>query len=111
MLYNPDDANAQTSDLGLIHSKEGINAAKYSFSLTSEKDVDNQSVYWNTENNSYKVLGSPLFLTNLRIFEYMVEKEKQSALLNQNVVGDSQLAIVIDNAKPVLRLPKIAKNR
>jgi hypothetical protein len=41
----------------------------------------------------------------------MVEKEKQSALLNQNVVGDSQLAIVIDNAKPVLRLPKIAKNR
>lgn len=111
MLYNPDDANAQTSDLGLIHSKEGINASKYSFSLTSEKDTDNQSVYWNTENNSYKVLGSPLFLTNLRIFEYMVEKEKQSALLNQNVVGDSQLAIVIDNAKPVLRLPKIAKNR
>jgi hypothetical protein len=41
----------------------------------------------------------------------MIEKEKQSAILNQNVVGDSQLAIIIDNAKPVLKLPKIAKNR
>ena len=41
----------------------------------------------------------------------LIEKEKQSSILNQNVVGDSQLAIIIDNAKPVLKLPKIAKNR
>jgi hypothetical protein len=41
----------------------------------------------------------------------MIEESKQSTILNQNVVGDSQLAIIIDNAKPVLRLAKIARNR
>jgi hypothetical protein len=51
------------------------------------------------------------FYYKKRIFQNMIEKEKQSAILNQNVVGDSQLAIIIDNAKPVLKLPKIAKNR
>jgi hypothetical protein len=41
----------------------------------------------------------------------MIEEGKQSTILNQNIVGDAQLAIIIDNAKPVLRLPKIARNR
>ena len=41
----------------------------------------------------------------------MVEEEKQSTILNQNIVGDAQLGIIIDNAKPVLKLPKVARNR
>jgi hypothetical protein len=111
MLYNPEDPEAQTSDLGVVHYKEGLNTDKYTYSLDSSKETDNTKETWNTDDNSYKVLGSPLYLTNLRIFQNMIEKEKQSAILNQNVVGDSQLAIIIDNAKPVLKLPKIAKNR
>ena len=111
MLYNPEDPTAQTSDLGVVHYKEGLNTDKYTYSFTSSKETDNTKETWNTDDNSYKVLGSPLYLTNLRIFQNMIEKEKQSAILNQNVVGDSQLAIIIDNAKPVLKLPKIAKNR
>jgi hypothetical protein len=111
MLYNPEDPEAQTSDLGVVHYKEGLNTDKYTYSLTSAKETDNTKETWNTDDNSYKVLGGPLYLTNLRIFQNMIEKEKQSAILNQNVVGDSQLAIIIDNAKPVLKLPKIAKNR
>jgi hypothetical protein len=41
----------------------------------------------------------------------MIEDEKQSAILNQNVIDDAQLAIIIDNAKPILKLPRVAKNR
>jgi hypothetical protein len=111
MLYDPENPEAQTSDLGLIHNKEGLITQKYTYSLPSDIELDNQKETWKTDNNSYKILGSPILLTNLRIFQNMIEKEKQSAILNQNVVGDSQLAIIIDNAKPILKLPKIAKNR
>ena len=111
MLYDPENTEAQTSDLGIVHYKEGVNTDKYEYALTSSIETDNQKVTWGTDNNSYKVLGGPLYLSNLRIFQNMIEKEKQSAILNQNVVSDSQLAIIIDNAKPVLKLPKIAKNR
>ena len=111
MLYDPENSSAQTSDLGLVHLKEGITTTKYTYSISSDVETSNQVETFQTDNNSYKILGSPLYLTNLRIFQNMIEKEKQSSILNQNVVGDSQLAIIIDNAKPVLKLPKIAKNR
>ena len=111
MLYDPENPDAQTSDLGIVHFKEGLISQKYMYEITSDIEQSNQVETWKTDNNAYKVLGSPLYLTNLRIFQNMIEKEKQSAILNQNIVGDSQLAIIIDNAKPVLKLPKIAKNR
>ena len=41
----------------------------------------------------------------------MVEEENQSTMLNQNIIGDAHLAIIIDNAKPILKLPKVARNR
>jgi hypothetical protein len=111
MLYDPENPDAQTSDLGIVHFKEGLISQKYTYEIPSDIEQSNQVETWKSDNNSYKILGSPLYLTNLRIFQNMIEKEKQSAILNQNVVGDSQLAIIIDNAKPVLKLPKIAKNR
>jgi hypothetical protein len=111
MLYDPENPEAQTSDLGIVHFKEGLISQKYTYEIPSDIEQSNQVETWKSDNNSYKILGSPLYLTNLRIFQNMIEKEKQSAILNQNVVGDSQLAIIIDNAKPVLKLPKIAKNR
>lgn len=111
MIYDPENPNAQVSDLQLLHYKEGILDKKYTFSFPEELETDHDKPQWNTDNNAYKTLSSPIFLTNLRIFQNMIETEKQSAILNQNVVGDSQLAILIDNAKPILRQPKIAKNR
>lgn len=111
MLYNPENSEAQTSDLGIVHFKEGLISQKYTYDIPSDLEESNEVETWKSDNNAYKILGSPLYLTNLRIFQNMIEKEKQSAILNQNVVGDSQLAIIIDNAKPVLKLPKIAKNR
>jgi hypothetical protein len=111
MLYDPENPASQTSDLGLVFLKEGVNSKKYIYNIGSDIEQSNQKETFKTDNNSYKILGSPLYLTNIRIFQNMIEREKQSAILNQNVVGDSQLAVIIDNAKPILRLPKIAKNR
>jgi len=48
-----------------------------------------------------------LQMTNLRIFGLMLEEEKQSLVLNQMVVQDSDEAILICNARPLLRLPRI----
>jgi hypothetical protein len=39
----------------------------------------------------------------------MIDIDKQSIVLNQNVVRDSQLAQIIDNAKPTLAIPKILR--
>jgi len=111
MLYDPENTASQTSDLGLVHIKEGLNSQKYMYSIPSDIELSNQVETFKSDNNSYKILGSHIYLTNLRIFQNMIEKEKQSAILNQNIVNDSQLAIIIDNAKPVLKLPKIVKNR
>jgi hypothetical protein len=41
----------------------------------------------------------------------MIDIDRQSIVLNQNVVRDAQLAHIIDNAKPKLILPKFARNR
>ena len=55
----------------------------------------------------YRIMTSPLFLTNIRIFKDTVAFEKQSGVLGQMIIKDANTAILIDNAKPVFRLPKI----
>ena len=52
-----------------------------------------------------------MYLTNIRLMDRMLDIDKQSNFLNQNVVRDSQNAIFIDNAKPQLNLRKFARNR
>ena len=41
----------------------------------------------------------------------MIGDEKQSTMLNQNIVDDARFAIIIDNAKQVLKLPVISRTR
>ena len=41
----------------------------------------------------------------------MIDIDNQSIVLNQNIVRDSQLAHIIDNAKPLLNIPKFARNK
>jgi hypothetical protein len=111
MTYDPSNPMAQTSDLSLVHSLVGSLSQAYTFDIPEVIETDYDSEFYGTNNYSYKVSSSPLLLTNIRLFQNMIEESKQSTILNQNVVGDSQLAIIIDNAKPVLRLAKIARNR
>ena len=111
LTYDPDNPASQTSDLSLIHSLDGVTNQAYTFDIPPVIEENYDSPFYGTNNYSYKTRSCPLWATNYRFFKQMVEEEKQSTLLNQNIVGDAQLAIIIDNAKPVLKLPKVARNR
>lgn len=111
LTYNPDNHLTQTSDLSLVHSLDGITSQAYTFDIPEVIETDYDSPYYGTNNYSYRTRSSPVWVTNYRLFQYMIAEEKQSAILNQNIVDDAQLAIIIDNCKPVLRLPKVARNR
>jgi GNAT superfamily N-acetyltransferase len=45
------------------------------------------------------------------LFKHMVDEDKQSVVLNQNIVKDANLGVIFVNAKPILRLPRVSKNR
>ena len=111
LTYDPDNPLSQTSDLSLVHSLDGITSQAYTFDVPPVIEEDYDSPFYGTNNYSYKTKSSPLWVTNFRFFKQMVEEEKQSTILNQNIVGDAQLAIIIDNAKPILKLPRVARNR
>lgn len=57
--------------------------------------------------SAYRIFASQLLLTNIRLFNTMLEEEHQSIVLNQLIVKDSDKAFIIDNAKPLLRLARI----
>jgi hypothetical protein len=111
LTYDPENPLAQTSDLSLVHSLDGVTNQIYTFNIPPFIETDYDSPFYGTNNFSYKIKTSPLWATNFRIFKHMLEEEKQSTVLNQNIVADSQLAIIIDGAKPILKLPKVARNR
>lgn len=57
---------------------------------------------------NYTLVTSPLNITNIRLFNEMIEEENHNIVLNQLIVKDSEKAIIIDNCRPLLRLPRIA---
>jgi hypothetical protein len=60
----------------------------------------------------YRLVATPLKVTNIRLFNSLEnDTDKQMTLLNENIVEDAQLAIVIDNALPRLRLPWIGQTK
>jgi hypothetical protein len=111
LTYDPDNPATQTSELSMVHSAEGITTKAYTFDIQESIETDYDSVYYGTNNYSYKTKSSPLYVTNYRLFNQMIGDEKQSTMLNQNIVDDARFAIIIDNAKPVLKLPKVARTR
>jgi len=111
LTYDPDNPATQTSDLSLLHSLDGVTNQTYAFDIPPVIEENYDSPFYGTNNYSYKTKSCPLWATNYRFFKQMVEEEKQSTILNQNIIDDAHLAIIIDNAKPILKLPKVARNR
>jgi hypothetical protein len=85
-LWEPQDG---TGEMKMLHSKT-INISPAVFDVGA----------------GWRLKASPLHLTNIRVFGRMLEEEKQNVVLSQLVVQDSDEALVIDNAKVQLRLPK-----
>ena len=56
---------------------------------------------------AYTIVASPILLTNVRLFNEMIEDEHQSNVLNQLIVNDADKAFVIDNSRVILRLARV----
>jgi len=111
MSYDPTNPQAQSSDLSSVHEYVKSISTAYTFAAPSDLNDDLNSPYYGTDNNSYKVMTSPLYISNLRLFKQMIDIDRQSTVLNQNIVRDAQLAYIIDNAQPPLKLPKFANRK
>ena len=111
MTYDEINPQAQSSDLKILHEDIRTYTADKIFSANSDIETDTGSPYYGTDNNSYSISTSPLYITNVRIFKSMIDIDKQSIVLNQNIVRDENLAYIIDNANPILNLPRFARSR
>ena len=60
---------------------------------------------------NYFLEPSFMNLTNIRLFNRVAETDKQTFILNQNIVQDAQWGIIIDNALPQSRLPYVGYTR
>lgn len=92
--WNPSTNLPATTDLKLFYSK-----------TIPSPSIDRSS------DLSWYLQSSRLSLTNLRIYNRVAETDKQSLMLNQNLVRDSQWSLVIDNSIPQSRLPLIGNTR
>lgn len=89
----------------------------YIYRINNNKDTSLNCIYKNIINNitneeyetgvKYEIKSSNLYLTNIRLMKNLLEEEKHSLWLNQNIIKDSDLGLIIDNAIPKLRLPYI----
>jgi len=111
LTYDPMNTTQQSSNLKNVHSESKMFNSPIIFSAPSDIVTDTASPFYGTDNNSYKIYTGPIWETNVRLFKNMIDINMQSTVLNQNIVRDAQLAHIIDNAKPLLNLPKFARNR
>jgi hypothetical protein len=111
IAYDPVNPNDQSSKLKNISNDIRYLDDSVIFSAPPEEVKEKDSVFYLTDNNSYKIFTGPVLLSNIRIFKNMIDTDTQSTVLNQNIVRDEQLAHVIDNAKIPLNIPKFARNR
>lgn len=109
MSYDPNNPQEQSSNLIPVHQDYRALTSTYTFDLPADIVTNPADPLYGTDNNAYRIYTSPLLLSNVRIFKSMIDIDKQSIVLNQNVVRDAQLAHIIDNAKPTLAIPKIPR--
>jgi hypothetical protein len=101
----------QGSDLRKVHEDIRTLQQAYTYAAPSSIIQDPNNPLYGTEENAYKIFTGPIHLTNIRLMDKMLDIDRQSNFLNQNIVRDAQNSILIDNAKPQLNLRKFARNR
>ena len=109
LSYDPNNPQEQSSNLIKVQESYRTLTQPYTFDLPVSIETNPANPLYGTNNNGYRIYTSPLLLSNVRIFKQMIDIDKQSIVLNQNIVRDAQLAYIIDNAKPTLAVPKIKR--
>jgi hypothetical protein len=102
--YNSVTGSLTFDDPTTIVGSTGSTGSSWIVNLTDDP-------FYGTDNNTYKIWTGPVYLSNIRLFKNMIDIDVQSTVLNQNIVRDEQNAHIIDNCKPLLGLPKFARNR
>ena len=59
----------------------------------------------------YELISGPLYIANLRVFNVIIKPEDHQYVLSQLFVKDESLLHVIDNCRPQLNVPVVAKVR
>lgn len=80
-----------SNELELLHKDVQSLSSVETFSLLTE----------------YELIATPQIISNIRLYEAMVEEENHNVVLSQMIVDDSQLALIIDNCRPQLKLARI----
>jgi hypothetical protein len=109
MSYDPTNPQEQQTDLVSVHEDYRALTETYTFEAQPNVETNLQNPLYGTDNNAYQIFTSPVLLSNVRLFKSMIDIDKQSIVLNQNIVRDAQLAHIIDNAKPILSTYKIKR--
>ena len=92
------------SNLGLAHKKNST------FTDFADQTYTLPSTEWNAE-KGWSLSAAPLNVTNIRLFEKVIEKEQHMNVLQQYVVRDADLVIMTDNAIPSIQLRQYSNPR
>lgn len=66
---------------------------------------------FNLTGEKYYIPSSNMWIANIRLFNTMIKEEDHDFILSQQYIKDESKLLIIDNCKPQLNLPYIAKNR
>jgi hypothetical protein len=94
-LYTTQDKAKKTTALKLIDKQilNGIISEDYSSNL------------------NYYIELAPVYISNIRILNAIINEELHSKFLNMQIVKDASNCLLIDNAKPVIKLPYIGQSK
>lgn len=105
-VYSLDEANNRGTSRP-NRPQDGSNNLIEEFTETKEIG---QPLVWDAGTN-FHLRGNKMFMTNIRVFEKVVEYEQHHNILNQYVVRDNQLSLLIDNSIPSLGFQRFKSAR
>lgn len=59
----------------------------------------------------YSLPTSSLLISNIRLFNTMIKEEQHEFILSQQFIKDESMLLIIDNCRPQVNIPFVAKNR
>lgn len=75
--------------------------------VVSSQVINNVPSEDRTSTVNYRIMGSSMHITNIRILKDSLEGDLHSKFLNMQIIRDSSKAIIIDNATPRVKLPYV----
>lgn len=121
-------ANFKSGDwhaLVVSFSNEYRQCGAYVYSITEDPgDIINHTTFVKVFENAssfavssfdlqqyYTLPTSNILISNIRLFNTMLKEEQHEFILSQQFIKDESMLLIIDNCRPQINLPFVAKNR